>query len=254
MTPDQIFITDVGPDRRESAFYWLALGRHIHDYLFNKITLRDLEREIDPNDVMNPVILRAHLWKTVPSRLWQVDDGHQLGPMPSQPGLDTYSSSGWMPEVPGSALANCCPGVYYADRRARQRPAGRQRSPQVVHTVSASQQPTFIKNDSSSITEWYAEAHSEIRRRRTRSMGVPATEHHIARECVLSRRRSINDLITLTDDETDELDCGDTAEDIVEPEWRFNPSVSEDSSFGRLRKVSTGEDSGVDMGNCEQPF
>jgi hypothetical protein len=93
MTPDQIFVTDVGTDRRANAFYWLAIGQYVYDRDFNEITTRVLEQEIDPNNVMNPVILRGHLWKTIHSRFWQVNDGHQLGPMPAQPGLDARLSS-----------------------------------------------------------------------------------------------------------------------------------------------------------------
>jgi hypothetical protein len=95
MTPDQIFVTDMGTDQRKRALYWLFIGRYVYDHNFNEITLRHVEQEIDPNDTMNPVMLRGALWKTVDTKLWQVDDGHQLGPMPSQPGLDARVSSTW---------------------------------------------------------------------------------------------------------------------------------------------------------------
>lgn len=87
MSPDQIFITDVGVGLRKDAFFYLALGHHIHDHKFDEISVRDLEKKLDPDDVMNPAILRGELWKTVPPRLWQYDDGNQFGPLPSQPGL-----------------------------------------------------------------------------------------------------------------------------------------------------------------------
>jgi hypothetical protein len=93
ITPDHVFITDVGVDSKANAFYWLAIGRYVYDHNFNEITIRHLEQEIDPKDEMSPVMLRGDLWKTVPPSLWQVDDGHQLGPMPSQPGLDARLSS-----------------------------------------------------------------------------------------------------------------------------------------------------------------
>jgi hypothetical protein len=96
MTSDQVFITDVGVHIRDRAFFWLSIGRYVYDHQWNEVTVQSLERDVDPNNVMNPVILRGHLWKTVPTRYWQVDDGHQLGPMPSQPGLDAHCSSEWL--------------------------------------------------------------------------------------------------------------------------------------------------------------
>lgn len=92
MTPDQIFVTDVGVDSITNTFYRLSIGQYVYDFKFNEITMQDLERVVDPYDVMNPIFLRGYLWKTLPSRLWQVEDGHQLGPMPAQPGLDSHLS------------------------------------------------------------------------------------------------------------------------------------------------------------------
>jgi hypothetical protein len=85
--PDAIFITNVGVGRRADTWYWLMLGFHVYDEQFSELTLERLEREVDPNQVMNPILLRGEIWKTVAPHFWQVDDGGVARHAPSQPGL-----------------------------------------------------------------------------------------------------------------------------------------------------------------------
>jgi hypothetical protein len=86
ISPDCITITDVGLGLKSQAWYWLMLGHHVYDYRFRELSIFDLERSIDPSGVMNPILLRGALWKTVPKRFWQVK-GATEGLVPAQPGL-----------------------------------------------------------------------------------------------------------------------------------------------------------------------
>lgn len=89
---DGIFITDKGIGKLSEAFHWLMLGCHVYDHNFRELTVRDLEHNIDPNGVMNPLYVRGALWKTVLQRFWLANRGGRNGPEPAQPGLNPEKS------------------------------------------------------------------------------------------------------------------------------------------------------------------
>lgn len=82
-----IFITDKGIGKRFEAFHWLMLGYYVYDHKLRELTVQDLEHNIDPIGVMNPMYVRGTLWKTVHQRFWLADRGGRNGPEPAQPGL-----------------------------------------------------------------------------------------------------------------------------------------------------------------------
>ena len=92
LTRKSIIITDVGIGRRSDAFFWLILGHHVYDYKFREMGISELEHEIDPEDKIDPILVRGTLWKTVPPRLWQAEGSGPYGPVPSQPGMDVLMS------------------------------------------------------------------------------------------------------------------------------------------------------------------
>ena len=82
--PDRIIITDVGIGWRNEAFYWLTRGYNICDSNFKELTVYDIERDIDPHGIMDPVCLRRTLWSRLPPAHWVSKRDEPL-----QPGMDT---------------------------------------------------------------------------------------------------------------------------------------------------------------------
>lgn len=64
------------------------LGHNVYDSEYRKLSVRNLERNIDPHGVMNPMYVRGSLWKTVPQQFWLAQRGGKNGPEPAQPGLN----------------------------------------------------------------------------------------------------------------------------------------------------------------------
>lgn len=89
---DDILITNVGVGKRSEAFHWLMLGHNVYDSEYQELTVRDLEHNVDPHGVMNPMYVRGSLWKTVAQQLWLAQRGGKNGPEPAQPGLDPKTS------------------------------------------------------------------------------------------------------------------------------------------------------------------
>jgi hypothetical protein len=96
---DGILITNVGLGKRSEAFRWLMLGHHVYDSEYRELSVRDLERNVDPNSAMNPIHVRGELWKTVPRQFWLAHRGGKNGPEPAQPGLN--------PETSGKRTGSC---------------------------------------------------------------------------------------------------------------------------------------------------
>jgi hypothetical protein len=80
---ENIIIRDVGIGLRSEAFYWLVMGHHVCDSSWKEITVYDLERDMDPHGMMDPVCLRRALWASLPYHLWGGPDLE-----PQQPGMD----------------------------------------------------------------------------------------------------------------------------------------------------------------------
>jgi hypothetical protein len=100
---DQVYISGVGVVSREHVMPSLALGHHVLDHKGNKITVEDLEREIDPNGSMHPSMRRGGLWKKVRKENWQSYD-HEKGLVPSQPVIDERSQS----KILSAAIRSMC--------------------------------------------------------------------------------------------------------------------------------------------------
>ncbi|KIW08557.1 uncharacterized protein PV09_00522 [Verruconis gallopava] len=227
MTQDQIFITDVGTDTKDNAFFWLSIGRYVYDCSWNEVTIRALEREIDPDAMMSPVILRGYLWKTVPTRYWQVYDGHQLGPLPSQPGLDERMSD-----------------IYYGDNITRQispttnalavqqtkrRPSGRRDLPE--HPNGRSNRHHLFRRSE----------FCEGSRRRVGN-SPSKTEH------CLTRQPSVDGLFSPRACQNETLEILDKASAPVKEESKPEYVVE---STDHVRKCFMGPDSGVDLSSDE---
>ena len=94
---DGILITNIGIGKRSETFHWLMLGHNVYDSKYCELSVRDLEREIDPHGAMNPMYVRGALWKTVPQRFWLAQRGGKNGPEPAQPGLNPETSGKRIP-------------------------------------------------------------------------------------------------------------------------------------------------------------
>jgi hypothetical protein len=94
---DGILITNIGIGKRSEAFHWVMLGYNVYDSEYRELSVRDLEREIDPHGAMNPIYVRGALWKTVPQRFWLAQRGGKNGPEPAQPGLNPETSGKIIP-------------------------------------------------------------------------------------------------------------------------------------------------------------
>ena len=255
LAEDQIFVTDLGIDHIDRAFYHLAFGRHVFDHRWKELTVQSLERRIDPNDVMNPMILRGTLWKKVHTRFWQVDDGHQLGPMPSQPGLDAYCSSKCILRFHVDGRLTPV-DVQYADRRARQA---------VKHlSQSESQSQTPLRAERTSTAHEGAQSKQiyvqlpaiSICRRRTGSESNATSNRNAQSKRNIRKTQSANDINGDQDDAYPDLNADDEEEKHPDHGQAVMGSDNEGGENESLRlqqgrKVSMGEDSGIDLGDEE---
>lgn len=230
MTPDQIFITDIGVDNLDRAFFHLALGRHVYDHEWKELKVRDLEEQIDPNDVMNPVLLRGALWKKVPPSLWQVDDGHQLGPLPSQAGLNSHVSS-----------------VYYADRRARQA-AHSMQSPSTSVPTGDQHASASLEYIEKPLMYTPIPCAANVQWARSRSYSYSTPNRSIETQIALRNPRSHSDIKAISHTVKWDPSARDDEYNDVPDNKRMLKSQDEDCEWLLLR-----QDSGLGVGSPNQP-
>jgi hypothetical protein len=88
ISEDMIIVQDKGKYLRKYAWAFMVMGFHVFDSLYQPLTLKKLEREMNTGGEAEPGLCRKRLWQTTHRSLWQCQ-GCMV-----QPGLEPRGPQG----------------------------------------------------------------------------------------------------------------------------------------------------------------